>query len=173
MNAQIIELKVGSIVWPAREQKRVAQTPAGEVEGSQVMSGILRSFWSVQLLQLLPEWLFCDLNIIIYLPELKPTNDFLLLFSQSVLSDSYRVDCSTPGFPVLHHLPELAQTHVHWVSDAIQPSHSLSSLSTPAFDLSQHQSLFQWVNSSHQVAKVLEHQLQYQSFQWIFRVDFL
>ena len=65
------------------------------------------------------------------------------------------VDCSTPGFPVLHHLPELAQTHVHGVS-AIQPSHPLSSPSPPAFNLSQHQGLFQWISSLHQVAKVLE-----------------
>ena len=68
-------------------------------------------------------------------------------------------DCNTPGFPVLHQLPELAQTHVHWVSDAIQPSYLLSSPS-PAFNLSQHQGLFQWVSSSHQVARVLEFQLQ-------------
>ena len=69
------------------------------------------------------------------------------------------MDCSTPGFPVLHHLPELAQTHVHRVSDAIQPSHPLSPPSPPALSLSQHQGLFQWVGSSHQVAKVLELQL--------------
>ena len=62
---------------------------------------------------------------------------------------------------------ELAQTHVHWVGDAIQPSHPLSSPSPPAFDLSQHQGLFQWVSSSCQVAKVLEFQLQHQSFQWV------
>ena len=61
-----------------------------------------------------------------------------------------------PGFPVLHYLPEFVQTHAHWVSDAIQPSHPLSSLSPPAFNLSQHQGLFQWVSSSHQVVKVLE-----------------
>ena len=66
------------------------------------------------------------------------------------------MDCSTPGFPVYHQLLELAQTHVHWVGDAIQPSHPLSSPSPPAFNLSQHHSLFQWVSSSHQVAKVLE-----------------
>ena len=82
------------------------------------------------------------------------------------------MDHSTPGFPIHHQLLELAQTHVHWVSDAIQPSHPLSSPS-PAFNLSQHQSLFQWISSSHQVAKVLEFQLQHQSFQWIFRTDFL
>ena len=74
---------------------------------------------------------------------------------------------------VLHHLLEFAQTYVHWVSDAIQPSHSPSSLSPPAFSLSQHQDLFQWVCSLHQVAQVLELQLQHQSFQGIFRVDLL
>ena len=83
------------------------------------------------------------------------------------------MDCSMLGFPVLHYLPEFAQTHVHWVSDAIQPSHPLSSPYPPSTNLSQHQSLFQWVGSSHQVIKVLEFQLQHQSFQWIFRTDFL
>ena len=83
------------------------------------------------------------------------------------------MNCKTPGLPVHHQIPELAQTHVHWVSDAIQPSHFLSSPSPPAFNLSQHQGLSQWVSSSHQVTKVLELQLQRQSFQWIFRVDFL
>ena len=80
-------------------------------------------------------------------------------------------DCNTPGFPVLYHLPELAQGHVHWVSDDIQPSSPLSSPSPPALNLSQHQGLFQWVSSSHQVAKGLE--FQHQSFQWIFRTDLL
>ena len=83
----------------------------------------------------------------------------------------YLINCSTPGFPVLHHLLEFAQTHVPWVGDAIQPSHPLSSPS-PAFNLSKNQGLFQWVSPSHQVAKVLELHLQYQSFQWIFGVDF-
>ena len=71
---------------------------------------------------------------------------------------------SMPGLPVHHQLLEFTQTHVHWVGDAIQPSHPLSSPSPPAFNLSQHQGVFQWVNSSHEVAKVLEFQLQYQSF---------
>ena len=75
------------------------------------------------------------------------------------------MDCSMPGFPVYHQLLELTQTHVHQVSDAIQPSHPLSSPSSPTFNLSQHQALFQGVSSSHQVAKVLELQLQHQSFQ--------
>ena len=80
------------------------------------------------------------------------------------------MDCSTPGFPVHHQLLELTQTHVHQVSDAIQPSDPLSSPSS-AFNLSQHQGLSQWVSSSCEVAKVLELQLQHQSFQWIFRTD--
>ena len=82
------------------------------------------------------------------------------------------LDCSTPGLPVHHQLPELTQTHVHGVRDAIQPSHPLSSLS-PAFNLSQHQHRFKWVCSWHQVAKVLEFQLQHRFFQWLFRTDFL
>ena len=78
-----------------------------------------------------------------------------------------------PGFPIHHQLPELAQTHVHRVGDAIQPSHPLSAPSPPAFNLSQHPGLFKGVSSSHQVAKGLEFQLQHQSFQCIFRIDFL
>ena len=80
---------------------------------------------------------------------------------------------SMPGLPVHHQLPESTQTHVHRVGDAIQPSHPLSSPSPLAPNPSQHQSLFQWVNSSHEVAKVLEFQLQHQSFQWTPRTDLL
>ena len=79
--------------------------------------------------------------------------------AQSCLTLCDPMNCSTPGFPVHHHLPEFTQTHVHWVGDAIQLSHPLSSPSPPAPNPSQHQSLFQWVNSSHEVAKVLEFQL--------------
>ena len=78
---------------------------------------------------------------------------------------------STPGLPVHHQLPESTQTHVHWVGDAIQPFHPLSSPSPPALNLSQHQGLFQGVSSSHQVAKALEFQLQHQSFQWLPRTS--
>ena len=83
------------------------------------------------------------------------------------------MDCGMHSFPFLHHLLEFAQTHVHWVGDAIQPSHPLLSPSPPALNLSQHQGLLQWVSSLHQVAKVSELQVQHLSFQWIFRVDFL
>ena len=79
---------------------------------------------------------------------------------------------STPGLPVHYQLPEFTQTHVHWVSDAIQPSHPLSPPSPPVFNLSQHQGLFHWVSSLYQVAKVLEFQLQHQAFQWTPRTDF-
>ena len=80
---------------------------------------------------------------------------YLIQLRHSVVSDFCDpMDCSTPGFPVHHQLPELAQTHIHWVSDAIQSSHPLSSPSPPAFNLSQHQSLFQWVSSSHQFSSV-------------------
>ena len=80
------------------------------------------------------------------------------------------VDCSIPGFPVLHSLPEFAHIYVHWVNDAIQPSGPLSLPPPPSLNLSQHQGLFQWVGSLHHMAKVLG--LQHQSFRWIFRVDF-
>ena len=96
--------------------------------------------------------------------------------AQSCLNLCDPMNHSTPGLPVHHQLLEFTQTHVHWVGDAIQPSHPLSSPSSPAPIPSQHQGLFQWVNSSHQVAKVLEFQLQHQSFQWTprlisFRMD--
>ena len=93
--------------------------------------------------------------------------------AQSCLTLCEPMDCSTPGFPVHHWLPELAQTHVHGAGDAIWPSHPLLSPSLPALNLSQHQGLFRWVSSSQWVVKVLELQLQHQSFQWIFRTDFL
>ena len=83
------------------------------------------------------------------------------------------MNCSMPGLPVHHQLPESTQTHVHRVSDAIQPSHPLSSPSPPALNPSQHQGLFQWVNSLHEVAKELEFQPQHQSFQWTPRIDLL
>ena len=93
--------------------------------------------------------------------------------AQSCLILCNPMNWSTPGLPVHHQFPESTQTHVHWVSDAIQPSHPLSSPSPPALNLSQHQGLFQWVNSSHEVAQVLEFQLQHQSFQLTPRTDLL
>ena len=93
--------------------------------------------------------------------------------TQSCLTLSNPIYCSTPGFPVHPQLPEFTQTHLHWVGDAIQPSHPLSSPSPPTFNLSQHQGLFKWVSSLHQVAKVLEFQLQHHSFQWTPRTDLL
>ena len=88
------------------------------------------------------------------------------LVSQSCLTLCNPMNCSIPGLLLHYHLPESTQTHVHWVGDVIQPSHPLSSPSPPALNLSQHQGLFKWVSSLHQVAKVLDFQLQYQSFQW-------
>ena len=99
----------------------------------------------------------------------------VVLFSWPVMSDSLQprepqhatLSCPSPS-------PEFAQTHVHWVSDAIQLSYqTLSPTSPPALYLSQHHGVFQWVGTSHEMAKVLELQLQHQSFQWIFKVDFL
>ena len=83
------------------------------------------------------------------------------------------MDRRVPVFPINHYLLVFAQIHIHWVCDAIQSSHPLSPPSPPAQYLSQHQSLFQWVNPLHRVTKVSELQLQHQSFQRIFRADFL
>jgi len=91
--------------------------------------------------------------------------EFCSSVSQSCPTLYDPMDCSITGFPVFHHLPELTQTHVHRVCDAIQPSHPLSSPSSPALNLSQHQGLFQWVGFSHQVVKVLELQLQHHFLQ--------
>ena len=93
--------------------------------------------------------------------------------TQSCLTSWDPMNRSKPGLPVRHQLLEFTQTHVHWAGDATQPSHPLSSPSPPALNLSHHQGLFQWVSSSHEVAKVLEFQLQYQSFQWTPRTDLL
>ena len=93
--------------------------------------------------------------------------------AQLCLTLCNHMDCSTPGLPVHHQLREFTQTHVYWISDAIQSFHPLSFLSPPARHIFQHQGLFKWVSSLHQVAKVLEFQLQHQSFQRTPRTDFL
>ena len=108
--------------------------------------------------------------------EIYPMQSIQLsLVSQSCPTLCDRINPSTPGLPVHHQLPEFIQTHVNWVHDAIQPSHPLSSPFPSALNLSKHQGLFKWVSSSHQVAKVLEFQLQQQSFEWLisFRMDWL
>ena len=99
-------------------------------------------------------------------------NKELVQFS-SVTQSCLTLCDSMPGLPVHHQLPGFTQTHVHWVCDAIQPSHPLSSPSPTALNLSKHQGLFKWVSSSHQEAKVLEFQLQHQSFQWTLSTDLL
>ena len=96
-----------------------------------------------------------------------------LQFSRSVVLDCLWPHWLQHATPPCHQLPEFTQPYVHWVVDAIQPSHPLLSPSLPTFNLSQHQDLFKWVSSSHQVAKALEFHLQHQSFQWLFRTDFL
>ena len=98
----------------------------------------------------------------------------MLQLSCSVVSDSLRPHGLQHTRPPVHHqLPQFTQTHARWVGDAIQPSHPLLSPSPPALNPSQHQGLSKWVSCLHQVAKVLEFQLQHQSFQWIFRMDWL
>ena len=96
---------------------------------------------------------------------------FCRLVAQSCLTLCNPMDCSTPGLPVPHHLPDFAQAHAHCISDAVQPSHLLTPSSPSALSLSQHQGLFHWVICLHQMTKILELQLQHQSFQRILRVD--
>ena len=127
----------------------------------------LVSFWAT-LLKFVSEY-----YIRYYALETASFWPYAHLLSCSVTQSCPAVCHPMPGFSVPHHLPEFAQTHVHWVGDAIQPSHPLSSPSSPALNLSQHQSVYQWDSSLRQEAKVLEFQFQHQSFQWIFRVDFL
>ena len=136
--------------------------------------GSLRTVWA----ELRSPWgtlitVSCHLNSLVSMmtqwvisPQWVLGTNICCSLAQSCLTFWDPMDCSMPGFPVLHRLPELAQTHVHWVGDAIQPSYPLSSPSPPALNLSQHQGLFKWVSSLHQVAKLLELQLQHQSFQW-------
>ena len=102
-----------------------------------------------------------------------PTSVQLSSVAQSCPTLCNPMNRSMPGLPVHHQLPEFTQTHVHWVGDAIQPSHPLSSPSPPALNLPQYQGLFKWVSTLHQMAKVLEFQLQHQSFQWTPRTDLL
>ena len=116
---------------------------------------------------------FAALHVELSVPSFQIPSGPFSSVPQSCPTLCHPMNHSMPGLPVHHQLPEFTQTHVHWVGDAIQPSHPLSSPSPPAPNLSQHQSLFQWVNSSHEVAKVLEFQLQHQSFQWTPRTDLL
>ena len=144
------------------------------------------TFWKVVLVKYNAlTLLFVECCFVVMIPNLKHNGVKKLillinslLFSVSSVTQSCLIlctptDCNMPGFPVHHQFSELAQTHVHRLGDAIKPSNPLSSSSLPAFNLSQHQSLFQWVSSLHQVAKVLEFQLQHQSLQWILRTDLL
>ena len=114
-----------------------------------------------------PLWLSGSIRVFLY----RSVQFSSVTQSCPTLCDS--MNRSTPGLPVHHQLLEFTQTHIHWVSDAIQPSHPLSSPSPPALNLSQHQGFFQWVSSLHQVARVLEFQLQHQYFQWTPRTDLL
>ena len=120
-------------------------------------------------------WLRCFIQMFFQSsPVIQSCPNLSVQFSSvQLLIMSNPMNCSTPGLPVHHQLPEFTETYVHRVGDAIQPSHPLSSPSPPVFNLSQHQGLFQWVSSSYQVANILELQLQHQSFHWILRTDFL
>ena len=123
-----------------------------------------------------PEWfrVFSKKSALHGLVNEVPVAFSSVQFSRSVVSNSFRPhELQQPGLPVHHQLPEFTQTYVQWVGDAIPPSHPLSSPSPPAPNPSQHQSLFQWVNFSREVAKVLEFQLHHHSLQRNPRADIL
>ena len=140
-----------------------------------ILSIMLYVFWIFCLIVIISSlhYIVCQCQIFLYCFLKFDNLEFLLIFklfvikpissvqfSLSVVLTLYvPMNHSTPGLPVHHQLPEFTQTYVHWVSDAIQPSHPLSSSSPPAFNLSQHQGLFKWVSSSHHVAKILDYQL--------------
>ena len=136
------------IVWVFLAGDKTKTYPNKQQQGKKHLSLYTGSVFSMS-------WILCC-SVTQSCPTLKDLMDFM-----------------TAGFPVHHDLSELAQTRVHWVGDAIQPSLPLSSPSPPTFNPSQNQGLFKWISSSHQVAKVLEFQFQHQSFQWIFRTDLL
>ena len=131
------------------------------------------SFWSNSTKEhyLYTYFFISELRTHFYLSEAERYCRILLVFTQSCPTLCDPKDCSMSGSSVFHCLPEFAQTHAHWVNDAIQPSHSLLPSSPLALNLSRHQGLFQWVSSSPQVAKLLKLQFQHQPLQWIFKVD--
>ena len=144
---------------------------------------LIHCWWEYEMVQPLGKQFFRKLNIeLLYDPafllldiyprEMKTSVQFSSV-TQSCLTLCDPMNRSTPGLPVHHQHQEFNQTHVHWVGDAIQPSHPLSSPSPPSLNLSQHQGLFKWVSSSHQVARVLEFQLQHHSFQRTPKTDLL
>ena len=148
------------------------------------MKNIEKSNWfiskqNLQLANILSFCIFMENHCILHYVSSSNTEILIFVYLQfssvtqlcPVLCEP--MDCSTLGFSVHHQLPEIAQTHVHWVSDDIQQPHPLLSPAPPAFNISQHQSIFQRGSSLHQVARLLKFQLQHQSFQWIFRTHFL
>ena len=123
------------------------------------------TLWVIKLVKMYRRIWYRETETVIIFCHLETLYDIQFsLVAQSCLALCDPMNHGMPGLPVHHQLPEFTQTHVHWVGDSSQPSHPLPSPSPPAPNPSQHQGLFQWVNSSHQVAKVLEFQLQQQSF---------
>ena len=160
-------------LWPPEERNLIQGQRQGLITRSFLCSKVLLKykrdseiFWHRQ--QKGTEWPLLAFSKKLYAYSVQFSS-----VSQSCPTLCDPVNHSAPGLPVRHQLPKSTQTHVHQVSDAIQPSHPLSSPSPPSPNPSQHQGLFQWVSSLHQVAKVLEFQLQHQSFQWTPRTDFL
>ena len=143
-------------------------TATHQAPPSSTISWSLLRFMSIEWVMLSDHLTLCDLLL---WPSTFPSTSSVQSLSCVRFFATPWIAAGQAGLPVHHQLPEFTQTHVHRVGDATQPSHPLSSPSPPTPNPSQHQGLFQWVNSSHQVAKVLEFQLQHQSFQWTPRTD--
>ena len=165
----MLETRVWSLCQEDPLEKKWQPTPVlspGKSHGQRSLVGY--SPWGRRELDT-NEWLYLLMHLV------KPSKASFFIgiqlssVAQLCLTLCNPMDYSMPVLPVHHQLPEPTQTHVHCVGDAIQPSHPLLSLSPPAFNLSQHQGLCQWVSSSHQVTEVLEFQCQHQPFQWICR----
>ena len=162
--------------WQMTNAHVLCQSPSSvpfHYLSAQEPTGICQVHCNHMFLQQVQSWLLIRITC----EELFLINIHVSYLQFSSVSQSCPTLCdpmnhSTPGLPVHHQVPEFTQTHILWAGDATQPSHPLSSPSPPAPNPSQHQGLFQWVNSSHEVAKVLELQLQHQSFQWTPRTDF-
>ena len=160
-------LATGAVVLPYGVKEETVQSPGPMLSGPVVMQQPHKLLSS-------PAGLPVTLRVILpFSWKTEVCNSQFSSVAQSSLALWDPMDCSMPGLQVHHQLPEFTQTHVHWVGDAIQPFHPLLTPSPHAFNLSQHQGLFKWVSSLHHVAKLLEFQLQHQSFQWTPRTDLL
>ena len=172
---QLGEISSSSLIWVTNISQLITYLLITVVHAMPkffiILSSLIFSLISSEFCAIL--WKSSPLWVKMNFPRVYPDTIQFSSVTQLCLTLHDPLDCSMPGLLVHHQLPEFTQTHVHWVGEANSPSHPLPSPSPPAFNLSHHQGLLKWLSSLHQVAKVLEFQLQHQSYQWTFRIDFL